>query len=122
MYEDRERILQNNKLVKTIIEIQRRKPQYVDILDRRTEAGQNIYHLAGNHRDLIYKKVDYKQCRDAEKVNTDRTAIRIKTIPNSNLSQRKMEVLRIHKENLRMVKALATMKAHQDILLPVKSD
>jgi hypothetical protein len=29
-----------------------------------------------------------------------------------------MEVLKIHKENLRMVKVLAEMKCHQDMLMP----
>ena len=46
----------------------------------------------------------------------------MKTIPNSNLNQRKNEVLRIHKENMRMVKKLAVMKAHQEILVPVKNE
>ena len=40
----------------------------------------------------------------------------MKTIPNSNLTFRKREVLDIHKENLKMVKRLAGMKAHQEIL------
>ena len=40
----------------------------------------------------------------------------MKTIPNSNLVHRKREVLDIHKENLKMVKRLADMKAHQEIL------
>ena len=46
----------------------------------------------------------------------------MKTIPNSNLHKRKNEVLRIHKENMRMVKKLAVMKAHQEILVPVKTE
>ena len=71
---------------------------------------------------MIYKKTEHRLTKDSEKPTTDKTGARIKTIPNSNLNQRKMEVLRIHKENLRMVKALATMKAHQDILMPVRSD
>ena len=42
--------------------------------------------------------------------------VRMKTIPNSNLIQRKRDVLDIHRENLRIVKRLADMKADQKIL------
>ena len=42
--EDRERVMMNNKIIKSIVEISKRKPQYVDILDKRVH-GQNIYNL-----------------------------------------------------------------------------
>ena len=110
----------NNKIIKSIVDIQRRKSQYVDILDRRVH-GQNIYHLQGNSREQIYSKTALqakqesgggavmpdKNQKKAEKISSS-----MKTIPNSNLNQRKHEVLRIHKENMRMVKKLAVMKAH----------
>lgn len=49
----------------------------------------------------------------------DKHATRLKTIPNSNLAERKREVLRIHKENLQFVEKLAIMKAKQELLVPL---
>ena len=46
-------------------------------------------------------------------------ATHLKTIPNSNLGVRKRDVLRIHKENLNFVTRLATLKANQDVLIPI---
>lgn len=49
----------------------------------------------------------------------DKNQVRLRTIPNSNLTQRKNDVLRIHKENLQFVTKLAEMKAKQDMLIPL---
>ena len=49
----------------------------------------------------------------------DLKATHLKTIPNSNLGERKNDVLRIHKENLRFIQRLANLKAHQDVLIPL---
>ena len=38
IFRDRDRIDQNNKLVKTIIDINNRKSQYVDILEQRKDG------------------------------------------------------------------------------------
>ena len=51
----------------------------------------------------------------------DMKATHLKTIPNSNLADRKKDVLRIHKENLQFVSRLATLKANQDVLIPLDS-
>ena len=48
-----------------------------------------------------------------------RNASKLKTIPNSNLAERKRDVLRIHAENLKFVTRLAEMKARQDMLIPL---
>ena len=126
-YRERERILTNNKLVKSLVEIQKRKPQYVDILDKKLH-GHNIYHLT-SARESDLKKLTIKNKEDGatgekdktkEKTHQSNVHATMKSIPNSNLNQRKNEVLRIHKENMRMVKKLAEMKAHQEILVPVK--
>ena len=45
--------------------------------------------------------------------------IRLKTIPNSNLAERKRTVLRIHQENLKMVTKLGKIGATQQILVPL---
>ena len=49
----------------------------------------------------------------------EKSGTRLKTIPNSNLNERKRAVLRIHKENLQMVTNLAKMKARQELLVPL---
>ena len=49
----------------------------------------------------------------------NKNATKLKTIPNSNLAERKRDVLRIHAENLKFVTRLATMKARQDMLIPL---
>ena len=120
-FENHERIKQNKRLVQSIIDINKRKTNYMDIL-QSTKDGQNIYSLAGNNRSTFVQLPDGKK----EQTNNHRTTKAItvpsrviqgmKTIPNSNLGLRKREVLEIHKENLKMVKRLADMKAHQEIL------
>ena len=42
----------------------------------------------------------------------DSAAVRLKTIPNSNLTARKRAVLNIHAENMKMVKKLDETKAN----------
>ena len=42
----------------------------------------------------------------------DSAAVRLKTIPNSNLTARKRAVLDIHADNLKMVKKLKETKAN----------
>jgi len=51
---------------------------------------------------------------------TEKNATKLKTIPNSNLAERKRDVLRIHKENLKFVTRLAEMKARQEMLIPLE--
>jgi hypothetical protein len=41
----------------------------------------------------------------------------MQTIPASNLKERKQDVLRIHKENMKIVKRLADMNCTQNILM-----
>ena len=102
------------------MDIQKRKSNYIDILEHRKD-GQNIYHLTGNNRTTF---VPLKGSDGAPgKLNAnkivilpDRTGCRMRTIPNSNLIERKRKVLDIHEENLKMVKRLADMKAEQRIL------
>lgn len=48
----------------------------------------------------------------------DLKTTKLKTIPNSNLTERKRQVLKIHQDNLRMVKRLSDMKTQQAILIP----
>ncbi len=52
----------------------------------------------------------------------DKNQTKLRTIPNSNLSQRKTDVLRIHKENLKMVSKLSEMKANQELLVSMEND
>lgn len=47
----------------------------------------------------------------------EKLSTRLRTIPNTNLGDRKREVLRIHQENLKMVTKLAEMKVKQDLLV-----
>ena len=49
----------------------------------------------------------------------DMRSTHLKTIPNSNLNDRKKDVLRIHKENLNFVTRLAQLKADQSVLIPL---
>jgi hypothetical protein len=51
---NRERVLQNERLVKSIAEIQKRRRHYIDILDKRVD-GQNIYFLVGHTRANIFQ-------------------------------------------------------------------
>ena len=101
-------------------------------MDRRID-GQNIYYLVGHTRANIFVNgsglpsaalvtpaansivKDYSQ-----KVISapQSSAVRMRTIPNSNLNDRKRAVLKIHKENMQMVSKLANMKARQEILVP----
>ena len=98
--------------MKSIAEIQRRKRHYVDILDKRVD-GQNIYYLVGHTRANIFSNNNgISQGKDpvinpagaqfAQKIVSvpEKHQTRLRTIPNSNLNERKKDVLRIHKENL----------------------
>ena len=51
-FENHERIKQNKRLVQSIIDINKRKTNFVDILQHRKD-GQNIYNLAGNNRSTF---------------------------------------------------------------------
>ena len=51
---------------------------------------------------------------------TERSGLVLKTIPCSNLSQRKKHVLKVHAENLKIVQRLKDMKAPQGLLVNSK--
>lgn len=124
-FRDWERKKQNVRLVKSIKEIQRRQSNFVDILDKKRIDGQNIYYLVGHSRGNIFTNSAgtyqegkaYVKNPVAQEFGTrvvpapDKNATRLRTIPNSNLTQRKTDVLRIHKENLKFVSRLSEMKA-----------
>jgi hypothetical protein len=48
---------------------------------------------------------------------TERSGMISKIVPHSNLNQRKLQVLKVHAENLKFVQRLAEMKANQSILI-----
>ena len=109
--------MENNKLVKSISEIKNRRRHYIDILDKRVD-GQNIYYLVGHTRSNIFSfnsgigGIKNAKGEYASKIiqMPEKSAVRLRTIPNSNLNERKREVLRIHKQNMDMVTRLASTK------------
>jgi len=99
--------------VKSIIEIQNRRSNYNDILEHRKD-GQNVYALVGHSRNMVnlgLKKSNGDAAAKTISISNNRGTV-LKTIPCSNLFVRKQAVLRIHKENLRIVRKLEEMKAH----------
>ena len=110
--------------MKQISEISNRKRQYIDILDKQVD-GQNIYYLVGHSRGNIFHNNTghYQGKREVQNPLSDEfgqkmlfmpdsAAVRLKTIPNSNLTARKRAVLNIHAENMKMVKKLEDTKAN----------
>jgi hypothetical protein len=93
----------NNKLVKSIIGIQNRKPHYPDILDRHIN-GQNVYMLVGHSRGITHTHQGMSEVKHVGM--TERSGTVLKTIPCSNLNQRKKHVLKVHAENLKLVQRL----------------
>ena len=45
----------------------------------------------------------------------------MRTIPNSNLNERKRQVLRIHQDNLKMIEKLAQTKPNEDLAQPTEA-
>jgi hypothetical protein len=94
--------------VRNILDIKMRGTHYGDILSKQKD-GYNIYSLAGNNRSYSYlpekEKIGKSFRSKASQLSISPRGQ--KTIPKSNLTERKGDVLRIHAENLRMVKRLA---------------
>ena len=93
-------------------------------MDKRVD-GQNIYFLVGHTRSNIFANnaglfqgkgvigpaAGVQEYGHKIQNLNDKGAVKLRTIPNSNLNDRKRAVLRIHKENLQMVTRLANLKA-----------
>ena len=80
---------------------------YPDILSQ-SKDGHNMYMLVASNRATVVEsghRVDGTPIPAQIVQNSHLAAAgaRLKTIPNSNLSARKQQVLRVHKENLKMV-------------------
>ena len=107
-------MIENARLVKSIIQIKKRETNHGNRLVQ-CKDGQNIYTLCGNSRSHIMSQ-DYG--RGAGKIIatlTNRKIGQLTTIPCSNLSTRKKNVLRIFSDNVNLTDRLQNVTSSPNV-------